>query len=702
METNVLTSQVWPNGTEVCLYEVPWDSSYRDVVAWNDEDTRDAWFAEHRGFSFPTKFHWLRPAQPIVVECPYSTAYQYNYLSVRNPANPVTAEGTPRTLYYFITDAQPQNTGTCTLTVQLDVATTYGCSVDFGTVYVESGHIGIANENLGKLDTLAGEALREYADVPEGMDCGAEYETVAKDYFNLLDEAPKIVIVSTADLTADPGTTAEPNLTCATGQVVGNLPSGCNVYSMEKTFFFNVMQQLSKKSWVGQCIVSISTFPSSLLVEGDTVQLFGKSGDEYAMHKVEGTRATDFSTPDYMVENVFDKLSAHLSDAAKRYVKLFAYPYSVIELDGFNGNPVQLKPQLLHGRRLDLSIISCALAPFARIGIFPQTYNCSVAEELTYAWNGIGGGGTGKIQSGDFLKTCVWLTDFPQFSIVNNMYFSYLASTAHTRAYNYESAGWGLTSANASARTGYNNTQAQQATAYDAYGRTANAQRLNFTDSQALSGANLAVNAIGNAASGNYAGAAVSGALGVAQLAVSGNNFNRSMAASDANASSAYQTNRQVADANYELASFQNQGNYENAIRGIQAAVQDAALTPPSTAGQMGGQGFNWDKGLVGVCISYKRVAGAAADSILGMFERYGYQVHRFVNFKNKGLSGLMCMSRYTYIKTQGASVREGDGTDAERQAISGMLNRGVTLWASPDRIGRDLTDNDIRPGFSY
>ena len=321
MNTDVLTSQVWPNGTEVSLYSVPWDSSYRDVVAWESDAARDAWFAEHRGHTFPTKFHWLRPAQPIVVECPYSTAYQYNYLSVRNPANPVTDEGDVRTLYYFISDAQPQNTGTCTLTVQLDVMTTYGCSLEFGNTYVESGHYP-----MHQLDdtTFTAEELRRWCCAPEGLDCGTTYVPASKTYTPLLGSKPDIVVISTADLTEDPGTTAEPSLSCAQGQFAEDLVSGCAVYVFALDDFLNAMRLLSKKSWVSQCIISIYAFPGGLITGTQTATLFGKSGNPTMRVLNETAHLT--VAPDAAfatVSDVFAELAKGIPERMRHLQKLY-------------------------------------------------------------------------------------------------------------------------------------------------------------------------------------------------------------------------------------------------------------------------------------------------------------------------------------------------------------------------------------------
>lgn len=57
-----------------------------------------------------------------------------------------------------------------------------------------------------------------------------------------------------------------------------------------------------------------------------------------------------------------------------------------------------------------------------------------------------------------------WFDNWPQFSIVNDMYINYLANTAYTRAYSYESAGWARTKGTAALDMQRNVTESQLAT----------------------------------------------------------------------------------------------------------------------------------------------------------------------------------------------------------------------------------------------
>lgn len=71
--TQVLTPSVWPTGSHVRLLDVPWDSAYRDVVAWESAEKRDEWFANREGAWFASNFQNIRPGEPINVPVPYSS-----------------------------------------------------------------------------------------------------------------------------------------------------------------------------------------------------------------------------------------------------------------------------------------------------------------------------------------------------------------------------------------------------------------------------------------------------------------------------------------------------------------------------------------------------------------------------------------------------------------------------------------------------
>ena len=78
---------------------------------------------------------YLKPNEPIMVNLPYSEAYTYNYVVVRNPELPVPGEATPPVLYYFVTSVAYVAPNTTALELQLDCFQTYCFSLEFGSCF---------------------------------------------------------------------------------------------------------------------------------------------------------------------------------------------------------------------------------------------------------------------------------------------------------------------------------------------------------------------------------------------------------------------------------------------------------------------------------------------------------------------------------------------------------------------------------------
>ena len=706
--SQVLTPSIWPTGTHVRLLNVPWDCAYRDVVAWSSAEERDTWFANREGAWFSSNFQNLRPGEPISVPVPYSSVYKFNYIVVTNPQQPVDDEGPARSYFYFVTSAQYLSPQATRLTVQLDVMTTYAGDITYGRAYVDRGHIAMANSNARGMD---GNTLNEYLALPEGLDVGSEYLPCAREVIkiNTEEHPPKIVFISTANLAADPGDTANPSLNVADGQFVDGLPSGCNVYWVALDKFKSVMGAMKDKSWAAQCIVAIYAFPGALLTDGPSVKLFG-SGPE--MHFIGTTENYTLGhTPYWETDNMFNQLSAGLG-AASDVHKLYSYPYSVIEMSTLTGNPVYLKPNLVNGNHLVIQWMGCCLAPFAKAGFFAENYGDPAGHMGGYSYTYTDFEGkqrTGAIAGGDFIDTCVWLTDFPQFSFVNNNYLTYLASTKHTRQYNYQSAGWQLDKANMQATTSYDNANNLINTGVTNANATAQTAMRNANATLQTSLINTGVGAVGGGIGALLGdgglGGVVNSLAGAGQSALSAMTVNDNAQASNAttlqNSLRSATAQQQNAGRDYNTALRSNQGDYQNAIAGINATVQDAALTPPSTVGQSGGQGFNWKNGLVCITVTYKTLAGASLNAVADYFRRYGYSVRRFLSLGS--VRHMLCMSKFAYWKAIGASLTCANANESERETMRGILEKGVTLWDAPESIGNTAaTDNAARDGYSY
>ena len=688
-----LTPNTWPVGTEVTLMQVPWDANYRDIVIWDDVQQRNAYLDAQalNGTGWRSKrFSYCRPNEPISVPVPYSAAYKYNYAVVQNPMQPVDGEEQPLKLCYFILSTDYVAPGTTQLTLQLDVIQTYQFGVCVGNMFVERGHMGVSNAVFKNgVQNLQGQYLRKYLNVPEGLDIGDSYVMANHEWYPLTDASTfdigKIIIISSADLAADPGTIDNPNLNVADGQNADGIPSGCNVYSMDLSTFKAVLNAMKEKSWVAQCIQSVSTFPARLLSAGTDVQLFGNSG--ITMQFLGETDTLELPLKTYATTgNIYQQLSNGVPDGYHDLYKAYTYPYSVIELTAYNGNSVFVKPELVYGNTLALTVIGCAVAPFARIGVFPTNYGQAFeggqpVNYNQYTWHGFDGSDhTGVIPSGDFLDSCLWLADFPQFSIVNSNYITYLASTAHTRAYQYESAGWQNAKSNAASDLAYtqamNQTALNEANRYD-QGPIGAPQIANYAG-QAMGAIESGLNRLSGQPAVSSNEVTLAGAANYLAQRQTGNlAFNATQDLS-----------RQVAGQNLDYAKYAARGDYANQIAAINATVQDAALQAPSTVGQMGGQGFMWKNGLVGFAVNYKTAGGAAMRTVCDFWARYGYKIQRFYNFENAKMTALKVMNHFSYWKVSETYITCAKANEAEKDAIRGVLEKGVTVWGNPSEIG--------------
>ena len=699
-----LTPNTWPVGTEVTLMQVPWDANYRDIVIWDSVDKRNEYLDTQAvsGKAWKSKqFSYCKPNEPISVPVPYSAAYKYNYVVVQNPMQPVEGEEKPLKLCYFILSTEYVAPSTTMLTLQLDVIQTYQFDVCMGNMFIERGHMAISNTVFKDgVANLQGQYLRKYLNVPEGLDVGDSYVQANHEWYPLTEpttsDTGRVIIVSSADLASDPGTVDTPNLNVADGQNADGIPSGCNVYSMTLSTFKAALNAMKNKSWVAQCIQSVSTFPARLLSAGIDVELFGNSG--VIMQFLGETDTLELPLKTYATTgNVYQQLSNGVPDGYHNLYKAYTYPYSVIELTAYNGNSVFIKPELIYGNTLALTVIGCAVAPFARVGVFPTNYGQAFeggnpVNYNQYTWKGFDGSiHNGVIPSGDFLDTCLWIADFPQFSIVNSNYITYLASTAHTRAYQYESAGWQNAKSNAAADLQY--SQAMNQVALNEANRYQNNPDIrpqaaqigsNVTNwASDIYGANRA--GTNNSARG---GANEMSLMGAGQLALGAVSYGLDRFSGNMAFSATQDLSRQVAGQNLDYAKYAARGDYANQIAAINATVQDAALQAPSTLGQMGGQGFMWKNGLVGFAVNYKTCGGAAMRTVCDFWARYGYKIQRFYNFGQAKMTALRVMNHFSYWKVSETYLTCAKANEAEKDAIMVVLEKGVSVWSNPDEIG--------------
>lgn len=757
----------WTPNTTLKLCRVPWDASYRDVARFVSRETQREWFDKLDGVECrPATMHIFNA--PARVELPFNEASNWNYLIAYNDYPGL--EG-PRAWYYFIQRVEYVNAHCTQLVLMLDVWQSFQHDVTFGSCYVTRGHIGVANERQWS------DYGRTYLALPEGLDTGSEMVTTSQEYRSIIEGQHYdidgggvdwvdygLIVVSTTNLTDDPGNVSEPKLTTATGAIFEQETDGCSVYYCENRMAYvaNIMAPGTLFPWITQGICAVYMVPK---IPQDYVSRYGHRvteiygqavSEEYGnIYSFNSSLDSDLRYEDVMtIANFRNKFNVPARYRNLR--KLYCYPFCVIECSCLNGTVITYRPEDIQSDTLTIRETYTYAPSGARINFYIPGYNEAGAS--TTVPLRINGKDMGlPIDGGEMLNASFGITNLPHFSVVNNGGALAMANSAYTRAYAQESAQWtrdkALTSANvansnaalqreyATRQTNWaneNRTSTNAITANSlnqslAIGQNQTSQMANLQVEQNIKSNNLngmagiiggglnaiashsplgAVNAVGGAFLGsartdiaNYginSSAAVSNSTAAAstanQLATNAAATSQANAYASGATALGNQLNAVISQTNYGLASYAAQGDYQNAIAGINAQVQQMQLTPPTTSGALGGDMFNLSNGIMGVLVRFKTCAPSALRAAGEYMLRYGYFVQRFVTPP----ASLECMEKFTFWQMQEAYVR-GTLPEEYRLTIKGMFERGVTVWSKPEYIGvTDWADNEPLPGIGY
>ena len=686
----MISSQIWPNNSSLRLVKVNWDSSYTDVVNWESQADKDNYFnslSADETIQPGNPYTHLRPFQPIDIALEFNKVNNYNYLIVDNPEQ---ADDIPRKYYYFITSAQFLAPLTTRVTLQLDVWTTYIDSTEFGYSFVQRSHLGIANE----ASTLSPESLRRYQSLPEGIDIGdvlAPISNHAKnlfmiegqnvnDIYGTVNKGPMVVIQSTVALGGTYGDLNNPTQQTAHPTFADGMPQGAEFWAMTQPTFFLLMNFLSAYPWITRNIISIYLYPIGLMNWGSPVAMsVGASDIRGQAYFYQPENSTHIGVD---VFNPIQELLDNLPDHYRKVKKLLTYPYSVIELSGANGNSAFYKPQLLNGNLANIEAFSNCVNPYAKTAFYIPHYgnqNSTNTVVLNQSWKArtkVGAGQANPIDintsvdiDGDMLNSAVWFDDYPKLAILNDNYINTLANTAYVRQYNYDAAGW-----------------SQSNTMLSAHGNRVNTQ-LGINNDRKNASIGLGqktLGAVGSIASGNIGGGVSQTINALGDLWQTDNSLS---------------TRRQIADNNLTIAELTSGVDYQSAIAGINANVQQAQLTPPSQSGNTSGNGFAFGNGLTYLRYQTKTMLPQNISVVGDYFLRYGIAIQEFMKLP----SNLLCMTKFAYWKTQETNIVHSNGNDADRIVLAGILEKGVTIWGKPEYIGNTrLAENEIKGGYSY
>ena len=702
MAIEVNSPNLWIPESKATLYRVPWDSGYENVVeAFKDVTYRDLYFANltAQGESFVVSQNtYFRPGQPIDVPVPYDRAYTYNYLVVENPPQQATEDHSDSTLklYYFIVNADYASPQVTTLTLQLDVWTTYRWSCEFGAAYVERGHIGIANDQ-GRFDEgreVSGKRIRDYLSETEQLGTGDELVTYYQTTIDLTASGVGYVVVrSTLDLTADPGYVENPSLTMASGNTGDGIWDAQNMYCFSAENFSNFMSIMRDYSWVAQCITSIMYVPTYMIDEDSLseLNLFGlKDFTIYAFRTIKQGQTYSISIVDHRDDSP-DILNTLPSNARDLY-KLLSYPYTVVEFDLMQGSPLEIDLGQVIGPSVIINRTSCVTPPFAKMAFTVSNTLSETADDVEiHGYNAIGDV-TVTVDTGEWFNMSVWQQDYPQLPLLNDSYQLYMASNANRIQYQYDNIRASnqktMASIDVSRQTQINTLNTQQANFNrDLVNRqnALNIQKVNDTLGLVSSG----IGAVGSLVTGNvggFVGGVASTAAGALTAGMNWTQSQNELNTSVANQQATMQTSLENLDLNASNATWAANLDKQMAIQGILSTQADARNTPPSTVGMMGGNGFMLSLGFNALIMRVKHPNAGKLNQIIQYFRLYGYTINQYLNIPEDGL--LVC-ENMSYWKCANVVIKNMEGDETARDAMRSILMRGVTVWANADIIGR-------------
>lgn len=711
--------QIWPANSTLDLVNVPWDNAYRSVVRFPNRGALDTYIDSVSGSTTQpgktiTGMSYLRADQPILLEDPFNNFWQYNYVRVSNPPQPVE-EGEaeqPRSFYYFITGVRHVAPNTTEITVQLDVYQTFIYDVNFGESYVERGHVAIAQQNT--MDDNG----RRYLSVPEGLDTG-EMLTTLKQYRvadTLITAGPgsDFIIYSTSDLTSeDWGTPEAPNTPGpANAGLAFGISSGVSVYVLQggqATAFFN---GLADYPWIAQTIIAVYAAPKLTNIypsydypsAGASTPL--ASPPTSANHAITQVRQ--------VMPGTWRESSDVMDRIPPRYRHLHKFkvwPYLSLEVDYMADNVLTLRPEQFYTQGVHVGVELSPQLSDAQMRVYPFRYGIVDSASWEYDEGAVPG-----MEMHHDTQHFTTSGTLPRMGVANDAASMALASTAYSRGFqtdnadftrdltqrranrSFDSQGLAIESARDATRLGNEFASSQQAQA--AGWATDDAWR-NGIIGTAQSAAAGAVGGVPGLIGGAVAGAS-SGALQGWQTSI--NNERGALTTAQQNAQNSALTENtlssQSADrnANRALESYAARGNYDQTIASIEASVHDTKTIAPSMVAMPQGSLSAVARGEMVCRLTIKAIDFSRIRAIGDYWLRYGYAISEYMAIPPH----TMVMQRFTYWKMAECVLIGSYMPENFKNTLRGVFEKGVTVWRDPDDIGDTISANDPIVGSYY
>lgn len=393
--------KIMPESNIKLLSNTKLSNDYQNTLYFNGA-TEQASFFLSRVFRDIQQSQYVRKGQTIRVNEVYDKLYDCDYVMYKN-----TNFG-DKWFYAFITRKNYVNDRVTEIDIEIDCFQTWMFDIQYFPTFISRAHQREFLNNKPIFDNL----------YPEQLEYGRDYVVTHTEVFSR--DSFYAVICSSADLRGSFGDVNEPNLPASIGGVFDGLPSALDYYVVDSlteytgrtSTLYEILSELSKYPWITQCIQSITVVPREVI------------GDNWGVDTVHGF------TIGYLRNNYVSSNSATINfenylDYFPKYnhSKLYAFPYSYIEMTCFNGTQFLIKPEAVGNGSLQLKVINYVGAQ-PRLSYFVDGYNDN------------GDNGTelpdGQTYYGEFLDASVSNGNFPQLPVTIDNYLLYMANNANS------------------------------------------------------------------------------------------------------------------------------------------------------------------------------------------------------------------------------------------------------------------------------
>lgn len=428
------------------MCNVPWCGDYDNVVKFDDDAARDAWFDALEGetVNLDTMFN-VKPDGASKVPVPVTSAQGYNYLVVDLPR--MTSDAQPlayaagdrkRRYYYFIQDAQQLSPNSTRLILTPDVWTTYINEMQFDYVLLERGHAPVAASSV--TDYLANPRDNSAYLLSDDVNTGGEpYVETARAVKNYSAETQRACIATYADLRGDFGTAAAPKVPAISEPDTSGVLAP-RVYSVAVGDLQPFLRALEANApWMKSAVLGVFFAPADLIAQSAPFELWGISITALdAVQKIEP----------FMQPGVAD--FGYPAQAAG-FAKLYTYPYAAIRIGDERGQTSTVRIEDLGANGIQLASAVNLVMPYISIdarllGIAGATDSLifQTIEGRTYSYGGAWG---------EYLKS--W--NLPVMQVSQSAASRAAYTTVYSRAHARLAADNALASSLASNSTAYTN-----------------------------------------------------------------------------------------------------------------------------------------------------------------------------------------------------------------------------------------------------